>query len=122
MPQLINYQGRLTNAAGQPVNTAVPMHFALMDGDTNTANVLWGETQSSVSVNQGIYNVLLGSVKPIPGSALSGATVYLEVKVSGETLKPRQRMTSVAYAIRSDNASKPGRPSRGPVLFQGRGG
>jgi len=108
VPQLVNYQGRLTNASGQPINTIVPMHFALMDGDTYTATVLWGETQSSVSVNQGVYNVLLGSVKPIPGSALSGATVYLEVKVSGETLKPRQRITSVPFAIRSDNASKLG--------------
>ena len=105
VPQLINYQGRLTNATGLPINTTVPMHFALMDGDTNTAAVLWGETQSSVSVSQGIYNVLLGSVHPVPPSALSGATVFLEVKVSGETLKPRQRLTSVAYAYRAVNAA-----------------
>ena len=103
-PPLLNYQGRLTTASGQPIAAVVPMHFAILDGDTMTAAVLWGETQSSVSVNQGIYNVILGSVHPVPPSALAGGTVFLEVQVSGETLKPRQRLTSVAYALRASEA------------------
>ena len=106
VPQLLNYQGRLTNAAGLPVSGMVAMRFELLDGDTNTATLLWGETQGAVAVSQGVYNVLLGSVKPIPGSALSGSTVFLEVQVSGETLRPRQRLTSVAYALRAANSGQ----------------
>jgi len=106
VPPLINYQGRLSNASGAPIAGTVPMHFGLLDGDTSGATLLWGETQEAVAVNEGIYHVLLGSVKPIPGSALAGSTVFLEVRVSGETLKPRQRLTSVAYALAAENSGQ----------------
>ena len=84
VPQLINYQGRLTDSGGAPLNgETVDMRFAFLDGDTSTATELWGETQLNVLVTGGIYNVILGSVEPILPSALSGATVFLEVKVDG---------------------------------------
>jgi len=80
------------------------MRFTFLDGDTATANVLWGETNNAVQVSQGIYNVILGSVNPIPSSALAGSTVFLEVRVAGEVLRPRQRLTSAPYAISATNA------------------
>ena len=104
VPQLINYQGRLTGSGGVPITGTGSMHFALLDGATASATVLWEETQGAVPINQGIYNVMLGAGNPIPASALSGATVYLEVRVNGETLLPRRRVTSVAYALQAEKA------------------
>jgi len=34
IPQLINYQGKLTDAAGNPLNTTVDMTFNIYDGTT----------------------------------------------------------------------------------------
>jgi hypothetical protein len=102
VPQLINYQGRLMNSAGQPINgNTIEMHFRLMEGDTLTANILWGETHSAVSVRQGLYNVILGSVNPIPASVFAGSTVFLEVVIQGEIQRPRPRMTSVPWSFNS---------------------
>jgi hypothetical protein len=99
VPQLINYQGRLTNAAGQPLTGPVTMVFALFESATpGPEPPLWSETQNSVQVNQGIYNILLGSVNPLPASVFKTQPVFLEISVNGQILSPRTQITSVAYA------------------------
>ncbi len=101
VPQLINFQGRLTDDTGLPIDGTREIRFRLLDADTLSATVLWSETQSSVQVNQGIYHVLLGSVNPLPPSALSQADIFLEVRVEGEILRPRSLITSVPFAHRA---------------------
>ena len=99
VPQLINYQGRFIDHAGMPVSgDTIQMRFAFLDGDTAGAGLLWSETQESVTVQNGIYSVLLGSVNPIPPSALAAPEVYLEVRARGEIFSPRQRVTSAPFA------------------------
>jgi hypothetical protein len=106
VPGIINYQGRLTDSVGMPVNgNTVRMHFAFLDGDTAGSQVLWGETNSAVKVTGGLYNVILGSVNPIPSSALAGSRVFLEVQARGEVFAPRQRLTSVPYALNAEALS-----------------
>jgi hypothetical protein len=100
-PQLINYQGRLADDQGQPVEGSRQMHFAILDGATASAQVLWGETQT-VTVSGGLYHVLLGSLNPVGPAVFSGPVRYLEVKVNGETLSPRQPIASVPYALTVD--------------------
>jgi hypothetical protein len=65
--------------------------------------VLWSETISSVDVDQGIYHVKLGSVNPLTASVFSEPERYLEVNVGGERLEPRQRITSIAYALKAES-------------------
>ncbi len=101
-PNLINYQGTLTNAAGDPLNyTNFSMKFRIYDAQT-AGTLLWQETQS-VEVIGGIYNVLLGAgttnVGAFNPSLFSGTVRWLEVVAGTETLSPRQRITSVAYAL-----------------------
>jgi hypothetical protein len=98
VPHLINYQGRLTDDTGMPIDGTREMRFRILDADTLSASVLWSETHSSVQVDQGIYHVLLGSVNPIPPSAMSQADIFLEVRVAGEILRPRSQITSVPFA------------------------
>ncbi len=118
VPQLINYQGRLTDDTGLPIDGAVEMRFRLLDADTITASVLWSETQSSVQVKGGIYHIMLGSVNPLPPSALSQADIYLEVRVAGEILRPRSRITSVAFAHKADQASQAAQVAPGAVTAE----
>jgi len=110
VPQLLNYQGKLTNSLGKPVDGSKEMifefHDAVVDG-----NLLGGfsETQQVV-VTKGVFNVLIGSATEggVPASVFDGTSVYLSVKVEGEPLSPRQRIASVAYAFRSAQADDAG--------------
>ncbi len=84
VPRLINYQGRLTDAAGAPLDgETVDMRFEVypgLYGDT----MLWGETQTNVLVTGGLYHILLGSVNPIDPEVFSQADAYLQVIVNGD--------------------------------------
>ncbi|MCK7467869.1 MAG: hypothetical protein MZU91_06930 [Desulfosudis oleivorans] len=62
VPQLINYQGRLTEVAGLPVvdGTTVDMTFGFYGAPSAGAPYLV-VLQDDVVVNNGIYNVLIGS-------------------------------------------------------------
>ena len=55
-PQLLNYQGRLTDASGAPRNGSFTMGFAILGGPS-----AWSETQG-VTVTNGFFSALLGSV------------------------------------------------------------
>ncbi len=59
VPRTISYQGSLKQTDGTPVDGTVSMQFALYDS-LSGGSALWSETQS-VSVNNGIYSVVLGA-------------------------------------------------------------
>jgi hypothetical protein len=109
VPNQINYQGRLTDntPAQAPIDATVTMGFSIWDSATGGTS-LWNETQS-VSVANGLFNVLLGSSTPIPSTVFtSGATRYLEISVSGETLSPRQQIAAAPFASSAASADDAG--------------
>ena len=83
VPQLINYQGKLTKASGAPLDTTISMVFSIYADSAGTI-LKWTETQGAVVVEKGIFNVLLGNVNPIPDTVFDGNTRYLGVKVGGD--------------------------------------
>jgi len=102
-PQLLNYQGKL-NQAGVPANGSFPMTFSIYSTATGVAS-LWIETQT-VAVTNGLFNVLLGSVTVFPSNLFTGAgDRFLGIKVGVDAeMTPRFRLTSVAFAIRANEA------------------
>ena len=101
-PGMVNYQGKLTDDTGAPVTDTLSIVFSIYDVATN-GTPLWTETQSSVAVLDGIYNVLLGSTTPIPDAVFDGNDRWLGVTVGSDLeMSPRQRIASVGYAINSD--------------------
>lgn len=105
IPRTISYQGYLEDSVG-PVDGSVPMTFSLYSVDTG-GTPLWTETHGSVAVKQGVYSVVLGSVDEA-GNPLNLAfdmQYYLGVAVGADAeMTPRQKLTSVPYAMNSDNA------------------
>ena len=63
IPQTINYQGSLSDSGGLPVNTPTDMTFKLYDAASGGTE-LWTETQTGVSVVNGVFNVTLGADGP----------------------------------------------------------
>jgi len=96
---LFNYQGRLTDDVGIAISDTVTIDFAIFDGDTS-ATALWTESHLAL-VDQGIYNLLLGGLAPIPPQILALPGLYLELAIDGETLVPRQKITAVPNAATS---------------------
>jgi len=90
------------------------MSFTIYDAETGGASQ-WTETQGSVAVNKGIFNVILGSGSdgnpettgdnnPISPSVFYSSQRWLGVKVGSDSeMTPRQKLTSVPYAYSADN-------------------
>jgi len=116
LPSIVNYQGRITDEEGVPIDSNLTMRF-LLYASTTGGSAYWQEEQT-VSVNDGVYNVRLGSVVPLVSDDFAGDLVYLEIAVyntdttNWETLSPRQQLTSTAYAFQAENAENlDGHPS-----------
>jgi hypothetical protein len=102
VPREINYQGWLGNASDTTALTGnYNMVFSIYDSATEGTQ-LWTETQNSVNVNRGIFNVLLGSLTPIPVNIFDGKALYIDVWIGGEFLSPRKKIISVGYSIKAE--------------------
>ncbi|MBI5246630.1 MAG: hypothetical protein HY923_05570 [Elusimicrobia bacterium] len=107
VPKILNYQGFLTES-GSPVTGTRDMTFRVFAAPTGGA-ALFTEVHAAantVTVSAGNFNVLVGELTAggIPVSVFNGDDRYMEVEV-GAVILPRQRIVSVAYAIRSETAS-----------------
>jgi hypothetical protein len=95
----VNYQGRLSDSDGVPLDGTYGMSFALYDAATD-GNLVWGpEEHTAVEVSDGLFSVGLGSKTSggIPTTTWNGNR-YLEITVGGETLEPRELIRSVPIA------------------------
>ncbi|VAX37221.1 hypothetical protein MNBD_UNCLBAC01-817 [hydrothermal vent metagenome] len=97
IPELINFQGRVTDTAGTPLNGDYSITFRIYDAQSGGA-ILWNETQSTVSVNNGIFSILLGSVSTLNIAFDIPYWISMEVNNDGE-MTPRQAITSVGYSF-----------------------
>jgi hypothetical protein len=112
VPLLVNYQGQLRSpTTGEPVADGLyEMRFRIYDAES-AGNLLWTGSHSSlngnpVEVENGLFHVILGSGEgnALDTSIFNGAERWLEIRVGMETLTPRQRITSAAFSIVSENS------------------
>ncbi len=100
VPMMINYQGYLTDNSDNPLNASVSMTFALYDVP-ESGTPLWTETHPNITVTDGVFSVVLGSVVNFTAANLEGER-YLGVTVgTDEEMLPRHALTSMAFAIRA---------------------
>jgi hypothetical protein len=103
VPQLIAYQGRLTEDNGQPLIGEHTINFRLYDAEQGGAR-LWeeGHRLALASRDNGVFSVVLGSLQPFgAGSFTKPLWMGLEVDRDGE-MTPRLRLTASGYAINAD--------------------
>ena len=97
VPQLIHYQGLIEGA-----DSLLTIQFTLHP-DEDTPDQIWTETQN-VGTQNGRFSVLLGSQTALDLGLFNGNSLYLSIAINGQELRPRQRIVSVAYALRAANA------------------
>jgi hypothetical protein len=106
IPRLINYQGKLTNSQGQPITGTVAVTFRIYDVESG-GSPLWSESYPSLTIDKGIFNVLLGGTKPNGIDLTFNVPYYLGIQVGSDPeMTPRQRLASSAYAFTAENAEK----------------
>lgn len=104
VPQLINYQGVLTDSTGAGLDTTVPVTFSIYDAAVG-GTLIWSEPIPNVTVTAGLFSVLLGSVTTLSGSVFDDTTRYLGIKVGSDPeILPRTLLVSVPYSFKSEHA------------------
>jgi hypothetical protein len=98
IPQVIGYQGRVTDNSGVPVSDGTyTMRFRIYTAATGGV-LLWDSNNQSVALAGGIFDVMLGE-SPQPTISLTFDQDYwLSVQFDGEYQNPRKRLGSVGYA------------------------
>jgi len=100
IPTTIDFQGRLHDGAGNPVNAALSITFSLYTmASGGTAQ--WTEVRT-VQVVDGLFQVKLGEVTPFNDTHFNDPDRWLGIKVGSEAeMSPRTRFSSVGYAMQS---------------------
>ena len=101
VPNLIYYQGQLTDDLGAPLDTAINMTFTIYDDSTGDT-VWWTETQPGVIVTNGLFSVLLGSAgNPIVDTVFADEFRWLGIQIASDPeITPRTRLVTVPWAYR----------------------
>lgn len=114
VPQMINYQGRLTDSGGDPVSDGdYDVRFEIWDSPapSETDIMLWTSGTVTVAVSNGLFTHMLGSAYPLPPSVFVydgplGRYIATEIIGQGVT-PPRLPLLATPYAyqaIKSDTA------------------
>ncbi len=101
----IAYQGRLADADGNPLTGTYNMIFRLYDVASGGVP-LWEEQwtgSNGVRVSDGLFNVILGSLTPIPQSVITGHdSLFLGITVgTDDEMTPRVQLGSVPFAVQA---------------------
>ena len=101
-PLLLNFGGKLAKPDGTPVLDATyTVKFSLYDAQTG-GNLRWSETITGIQTRNGIFGTILGNLTPLSEEVFNNA-VWLELKINSDSpLTPRQRLVSVAYALKAN--------------------
>jgi len=95
-PNLLGFQGRLLRADGSAATGIATVAFSVWDAGADGSQ-LWTE-QQTLGLSDGYYSTFLGLVTAPPDSLFTGGARWLEVRVGGETLSPRQQLGVVPWA------------------------
>lgn len=99
VPRLLPFRGHL-ESGGAPVVTEVTLEARIYDAGTGGA-LLWGPETHTVTPANGDFTLMLGTNTALPPSVVQGGDAWVAIAVGGVALGGRQRLGSVAYALRA---------------------
>jgi hypothetical protein len=98
-PSLLNFQGRLAKPDGTPLpDSTYKVHFSLWNAPTG--GIRQWKHDMKVMVRNGVFSTLLDFGDD--AETIFGGDVWLETQIGSDPpLTPRQRVVSVAYALKA---------------------
>jgi hypothetical protein len=102
VPRVFNYQGYVSDLDGTALDGDFDLIFRIYDVDAGADPALWTETHPAVSVSEGVFSVLLGSLVELPPAVLEESELWIGVTVGTDTeIAPRLQVTSTPWAYRA---------------------
>ncbi|MCB1047897.1 MAG: hypothetical protein KDC10_11930 [Calditrichaeota bacterium] len=99
-PDRVDFQGRLADSGGSPLDSTLSIHFSLYDVETGGTS-LWNESVVTEVVG-GLFHVLLGAYSPLDASLFSGPNRWIGLTVGDDAeMTPRVRVGAVPYALQA---------------------
>jgi len=124
-PGYVSYQGTLRDASDDPANGAYNMKVRICDDAACTGDILWCEKHNGVEVREGRFNLLLGDgdggcvgghpTGPISADIFTQPDRWVELRVGGTLMTPRQRLAAAPYAMAATYANKLSAPDGDPA-------
>jgi len=96
VPRILNYQGKFTDNNNNPLSGNYLVTFRFYETES-AGNVIWEEGHI-LALNSGVFNALLGSIKPLEIDFNKDLWLGVEVASDGE-MSPRIKLASSAYAF-----------------------
>jgi hypothetical protein len=132
-PAYLNYQGRLTDNNGQPLPSSGTnnLEFNIYTAATS-GTLLWGPFLCDggagaghaprTIVSSGRFNVILGPTdtasRSITTIFTTNDTLFLEIRVNGAAILPRQQFLTAAYAFEASHADQSSTVSDPNVAYE----
>ena len=111
VPRVIAYQGRLIDAAGDPLPGPVTLSIRFYDAPT--LGIQLGGYEETLNIPapeiiNGVFSVLIGAKNPVPDAVLDAAGVWLAVSTDGFVTEftPRPLLATVPYAAKARSAEQ----------------
>jgi hypothetical protein len=96
IPRIINYQGKFTDKKDNPLSGNYLVTFRFYEVASG-GRILWEEGHI-LTLKNGVFNALLGSIKPFDIEFNKDLWLGVEISSDGE-MSPRIKLTSSAYAM-----------------------
>ncbi len=118
VPNLINFQGRLTDASNNPVaDGSHTVNFTIWTLPSGGSNV-WTENTSQ-STSGGLFTHNLGSVTALPQTLFQDYdSLFLQIQADGQIITPRIKLTSTPYTRLANNLEVGSTNTPGIVAFK----
>lgn len=101
-PQTISWQGIIQDGQGNNLNGQYNLTIRFFDVATGGTS-LWSETHNNVQINDGLANIIIGSITNL--NLPFDKEYWLEIQVGNNNPLPRIKLTSVPYSLYSKKAS-----------------
>jgi hypothetical protein len=112
MPRTLNYQGTLATGSTVVPDGNYNITFRLYTASSG-GSPIWSEAQL-VPARNGVINVILGKIVPLPASFSTSYWMSLQVGAEAE-LSPRLELTAVSYSLQSGVADSAKKVANGSV-------
>ncbi len=102
--QIINYQGFLSDAGGQPITGDRQMVFTIYDAP-EAGSILWTSGQVLIHIDEGLFSYAIGQDPPLPPGCFADTGRWLGIQIPPDTeIAPRTRLASTPYSLQALNA------------------
>ena len=102
-PQIMSYQGKLTDSFGNAVVDSSYSAEFLFYTDSVEGLIVWAESNNIHTIG-GLFSYNIGSANNLSSEIFSdNELLYLEVRVDGNPILPRSMISSAGYAFSAGN-------------------